>query len=97
MPPMYMKFHPRPSSTSAHQKFAKSCPDRPIATHASCAVTPASITCRAPKRLTSEPVKKEGPNIATACAEMTLAADEYGRPQKPIASGVAVMRRFITA
>ena len=59
--------------------------------------TPAIMTRSTPKRAISEPVTNDGANIATACAAMTLAAAEYGWPQKPIASGVATIRRFMTA
>ena len=74
---MYMKFQPTPRSTSAHQKLATSCPDRPTATHTSCAATPAPITCSTPKRLMSEPVTNDGANIATTCAAITVAVANF--------------------
>ena len=45
-----------------------------MATQANIATTPASITLSTPKRWMSEPVKNDGPNIATTCAVITLAA-----------------------
>ncbi len=73
---MYMKFQPTPRSTSAHQKSMTSCPERPTATHASWQATPTAITRTTPKRLMSEPVKKDGANIATTCAAITPAEAE---------------------
>ena len=96
VPPTYMKFQPTPSSTSDHQKCVTSCPESAMPTQANIIATPAIITFSTPKRWMSEPVKNDGPNIAITCAEITLAAAAYGWPQKPMASGVEVISRFIT-
>ena len=50
----------------------------------------------APKRAIRLPVTKPGAYMPTTCQEMTNAAAEYGRLQKSIASGVAVISRFIS-
>jgi hypothetical protein len=91
-----VKFHPSPRRTSAHWKCPTSCPERATATQPISIATPARITLRTPKRWISEPVKKLGANIAITCPAITVAAAEYGCPQNPIASGVAVMRSVIT-
>ncbi len=57
--------------------------------------TPARITFSMPKRSMRVPVTKPGAYMPTTCHEMTVAACAYGRLQKSIASGVAVMSRFM--
>src|SRR5258706_453632 len=44
----------------------------------------------------SEPVKNDGPNMPMTCQPITVAAAEYGCPQIPMASGVAVIKKLIT-
>src|SRR5262249_35660053 len=75
VPPMYMKFQPRPSITSASQKGARGRPERPTGMHPLLDPTPASITCSTPKRRMSEPVKNDGANIAITCEDITVAAE----------------------
>ena len=58
--------------------------------------TPASITLSTPNRRIRLPVKNDGPNIPTTCEEMTVAVALNGCPHTPIASGVAVISRFMT-
>ena len=41
-------------------------------------------------------MKNDGANMPMTCDEITIAAALYGWPQTPIASGVAVISRFIT-
>ena len=71
---MYRRFHPTPSSTSAHQKFATSTPASATPMHTRFTATPASITLSTPKRLIMLPVTNDGANMPTTCDEMTVAA-----------------------
>ena len=48
-----------------------------------------------PKRAMRLPVTKPGPYMPTTCHEITVAAIAYGSAQKSIASGVAVISRFM--
>jgi len=93
---MNRKFHPMPTSRLAHQKWATLMPAPATMTQMSRSATPPIITLARPKRRISDPVKNEGANMPTTCQPMTEVVDENGWPQINIASGVAVIRRFIT-
>ena len=94
--PVYMKFQPTPSSTSANVKWAMVLPASAAATHPPTSSTPSRITGSTPKRLIRSPVTKPGAYIPTTCHWITNAAAANGCWQKLIASGVATMSRFIT-
>jgi len=55
-----------------------------------------TIIVISPKRLISVPVKNDGTNIPRMCHWITKAASLNGYWQACIASGVAVIKRFIT-
>ena len=58
---------------------------------------PTAMTGRTPTRPMRWPVKKDGRNIATICAWMTVALSEKPKPQASMASGVADMVSVMTA
>ena len=94
--PTNRKFHPIPTSTSANQKCATSTPDSAIATHPTLRTTPVSSMVIRPKRWISFPVTNDGANMLMKCHWMTKAASLNGCWHATMASGVAVMIRFIT-
>ena len=55
-----------------------------------------AITGSAPRRRIRWPVKKPGANMPITCHCSTKAASAKGRPHTCMASGVAVISRFIT-
>ncbi len=57
--------------------------------------TPARMMGNTPKRAISEPVMNPGPYMPTTCQDIAVAANAKGNAQKSIASGVAVIRRFM--
>ena len=91
-----MKFQPTPSTISARVKCATVSPWSAIAVQAAISATPARITGSTPKRLISTPVTKPGPYMPTTCHSIANAAAPNGCPQKFIAIGVAVIRRFMS-
>ena len=95
MPPVYMKFHPAPTSVNATTKCVTVVPLSATAAPPAMTATPARITFRTPKRLKSPPVTKPGAYMPTTCHSMTNAAWANGWLQKLIASGVATISRFI--
>ncbi len=95
VPPVYMKFHPTPSSASAIRKWVTVMPFNATATHEATSAMPARITLSTPKRRISEPVTNPGAYMPTTCHWITSAAAPKGWLQKLIAIGVAVISRFM--
>ena len=95
VPPVYMKFQPMPSRTRAAQNCQIALPDRATPMQATMKAIPTAMILIAPKRLISEPVANPGAYIPTTCHSITSAAALKGWLQKLIASGVAVISRFM--
>ena len=93
---MKPKFQPTPSRVIATAKWPSDNPDRATATLPASSRSPAATTGAAPKRAISAPVKKLGANIATMCHWMAKFEAEIGNPQRRMASGAEVIRKFIS-
>ncbi len=94
--PRKPKFQPMPSSTSIHQKCMTSMPPRPIAADSPVKSSPTVATRMAPKRAMRLPVKKLGAYIAMTCHCSPRFAEVCECPEMCMASGAAVIRKFIT-
>ena len=95
VPPVYMKFQPTPTRTSATRKCATVSPASATATQPAISATPATMIVSTPKRLIRSPVTNPGAYMPTTCHWITIAACAYGCEQKLIASGVATISRFM--
>lgn len=79
--PIKPKFQPIPSSTSAPKKFHNSTPIIATPPPAARITRPAATIFSVPNRVIRWPVKKDGANIASTCADTISAAFEVVNPQ----------------
>ena len=78
VPPVYMKFQPMPTRTSATRKCATVSPASATATQLAINATPATMIVSTPKRLIRSPVTNPGAYMPTTCHWITIAACAYG-------------------
>ena len=97
VPPVNRKFQPTPSRIAATWKLTSAMPSRFATAQSAIKSAPAAMTVIVPKRLIRWPVTNEGANMPSTCHWIVCADCEKPKPQKCMASGIAVISSDIIA